>query len=646
VTQRVLTWRRAFAALIGLVLLASSCSDTTNVTAIPHAKGCQSEADCDEGLTCTKREGALGGLCHVDCESSESCALGQRCVHAETATVCQLAEEVGCLFDSDCFVPLKCGPDQKCRNECKQDYDCVKPQKCTNEHYCGEPYEVNAANELIVQRGPGTAEGGSGGLSAGGAGAAAGTGMSEPERGGASGLAGAAGDVADAGDGGAAGQSPIAQTPCSADLDCQAAGLLCGIGSARLCGGCQHDTECTASSVYGTGTLCSDGQCVTGSCHPNGNDCPVGQTCDGVAHACRLLFSRIAVSEYQTCGIASSGTVWCWGRGPLGDGSLLSSKRPVLVHAAAGPGALVNAIQVATSGGIASSGNMGEPRTCVLKQDKTVWCWGTRNVGDGTSATRALPTQVNAVNGSDKLGGVSDVALADLSACALLSDGYPRCWGESYLGDGSGSGSVNPVVVNLSGTTALAASAVTMCALAADKTTWCWAGSDNSSWGGVPTQIKFANGAPLSDLVEVRAGRTHNCARKSDRSVWCWGNNSVGQLGDGTTTKSDAPVRVHGVGGNGWLEAVSISAGTDHSCAILPGDNELACWGRNESGQLGIGITTNQPLAVKIPAFDDAKAIAASAGYTCALKIDGSAWCWGGGYFQGLNSGTPVPVLP
>jgi alpha-tubulin suppressor-like RCC1 family protein len=36
----------------------------------------------------------------------------------------------------------------------------------------------------------------------------------------------------------------------------------------------------------------------------------------------------------------------------------------------------------------------------------------------------------------------------------------------------------------------------------------------------------------------------HLCAIKVDGSAWCWGENDFGQLGDGTTTDSDVPVRV------------------------------------------------------------------------------------------------------
>jgi len=50
---------------------------------------------------------------------------------------------------------------------------------------------------------------------------------------------------------------------------------------------------------------------------------------------------------------------------------------------------------------------------------------------------------------------------------------------------------------------------------------------------------------------------------KKDGTVWAWGNNSLGELGDGTTTDRATPVRVKDLSG-----VKDIAAGYAHSLAV------------------------------------------------------------------------------
>jgi alpha-tubulin suppressor-like RCC1 family protein len=66
-----------------------------------------------------------------------------------------------------------------------------------------------------------------------------------------------------------------------------------------------------------------------------------------------------------------------------------------------------------------------------------VLCWGYNGrgqLGDGTTAPRALPVKVRG------LAGVLAIAARGFHACALLGEGNVRCWGDDIhgeLGDGS-----------------------------------------------------------------------------------------------------------------------------------------------------------------------------------------------------------------
>jgi alpha-tubulin suppressor-like RCC1 family protein len=98
-----------------------------------------------------------------------------------------------------------------------------------------------------------------------------------------------------------------------------------------------------------------------------------------------------------------------------------------------------------------------------------------------------------------------------------------------------------------------------------------------------------------SNVTAIEAGGSHTCAVVGS-SAQCWGRNFSGELGDGTTSQSKVPVQVSGLTSN----VTVIKAGSAHTCAVVGGS--VQCWGVNTYGQLGDGTAMSAvPVAVLFP---------------------------------------------
>lgn len=330
----------------------------------------------------------------------------------------------------------------------------------------------------------------------------------------------------------------------------------------------------------------------------------------------------------HTCALTVGGGVLCWGRdleGQLGNGRLLRSD--------------VARYSVPLSGG-AQAITAGGAHTCALAADGRVMCWGIeydKNLCDSMALFRGFPTVVK------NLSGVAALDAGAGHTCALTSAGSVICWGENHYGQAGNTTFAHrsdPVQVSsLSvGVRAIAAGGRHSCALKQNGEVVCW----GRGWGATPTAI---SGMPR-DTRAIDAGYEHSCALAADGSVRCWGSNSSGQLGNGTFTSSnEAPVVVNGLSG-----ARAIATGGEHTCAITA-TGGVACWGKNEKGQLGDGTTTNRATPVAVHSLaEGVVALAAGFDYTCALTVNNQVKCWGAGFSNRSSAasidstGTPVTI--
>jgi hypothetical protein len=144
-------------------------------------------------------------------------------------------------------------------------------------------------------------------------------------------------------------------------------------------------------------------------------------------------------------------------------------------------------------------------------------------------------------------------------------------------------------------------------------------------------------------VTSITAGSNHTCA-VAGGEAYCWGYNSNGQLGNSTTTASNAPVKVTQTTNLlAGKTVTSVTASGNHACVIASG--EAYCWGYNGYGQLGNSSLTQSAAPVKVTqaagllAGKTLTEITAGSSHTCTIA-SGEAFCWGDNGYGQLGDST------
>ena len=322
--------------------------------------------------------------------------------------------------------------------------------------------------------------------------------------------------------------------------------------------------------------------------------------------------------------------------------------------------------------------------TCAILIDGRVKCWGNNSFGQlGIGDTQARgddPGEMGAALPAVDLGtGRTAVAvsLGYSHACALLDDAHVKCWGYNDTGDlglgdamsrGDNPGEMGDALpeVNLgTGRTVkvVSAAAFHSCAILDNDLLKCWGGQggtasrgelgygDTRARGIVPGQMGDAlptvDFGPDRKVKAVSTAADNSCVVLDNATVKCWGDNSIGELGiDDLVDRGNMPGQM---GAN--LPAVDLGTGrtavgilkssSRTMCALL--DNQtLKCWGRNFSGELGIGDTINRgavpgEMGDNLPAVDFGTGLhplsvgAIGSDHACMVLTGSRLKCWGDG---------------
>ncbi len=236
--------------------------------------------------------------------------------------------------------------------------------------------------------------------------------------------------------------------------------------------------------------------------------------------------------------------------------------------------------------------------------------------------------------------------------CGVTLGGAPFCWG-------NGASFPRTVSVSTLGGLTFASASIGWthaCLLSTQAAAYCWGANEygevgNAAYPSYASPVAVTGGL---SFAQISAGPEYTCGATTGGVAYCWGRNYLGELGIGAATGPEScagimPCSTSPIPATNLPAITSVSAAGDHTCA-LASSGQAYCWGRNDSGELGIGTTTGPELCLGYLSCSTAPAavagghafIALSAGgsFTCGLIENGAMYCWGFNVVGQLGSGT------
>ena len=344
-----------------------------------------------------------------------------------------------------------------------------------------------------------------------------------------------------------------------------------------------HPQDVRAVSVGGERGVCAlkqDGSiaCMTNNSSntlqaPQWQEAPAGN------------YRSLSVGTGYACAVTTAGAARCW----LLDGNPQYSSYPTRTHGRhpesfAPPSGVFQTIR--------ASRTSSRARTCGVRNDGSITCWGTRS---------STPVEIDDPS-VDALASGSDFT------CGLRRDTTISCWGANWFGQSDApSGSF----------TSVAAGSWHACAIRTDRTLACWGYNQHGQ-----------TDAPSGMFTQVVAAGFYSCGLRTDASVTCWGSNYSHALDapDGSFSKI-AISR----GGGGRVSDLGTTCG-------LRTNGQVTCWGGTRTAGTVSGIGAELARASAATPFKD---FDISPGYWCAVRTDGIVIC--AGFSCGSAFFSPAP---
>lgn len=228
---------------------------------------------------------------------------------------------------------------------------------------------------------------------------------------------------------------------------------------------------------------------------------------------------------------------------------------------------------------------------------------------------------------------VSQVSAGGSGACALLRDGTPWCWGSNPPGahgtEDKRGPSPRPLPLLARGTVELGMEHNLACMRTSTGAVYCAGGNLDASVA--PYEESGGHPVRIQRLEGAAELYGAQCARVADGSLACWSLLGI------------PPPTLDGLVALRWEESApgvsQVALGGGFTCALRR-DGTVWCWGANESGQLGTGDVAPHTGPIRVSKLPlEVVSVAAGTSHACATLRDGSLWCWGRSEYGALGLG-------
>jgi len=372
-------------------------------------------------------------------------------------------------------------------------------------------------------------------------------------------------------------------------------------------------------------------------------------------------FTQLAVGAQQTCGIAGTHRLYCWGSdisGNLGVGTTSSDCTAQI-------GGRCSALPIQVTGGDRFVYvTAGDFHTCALTSAGVAWCWGGNYYGQvGNGAPGGDIRQPIPVVGGHTFASIS---AGRMHTCGIDTSGDTWCWGWDawgQLGAGvtgadrcsffSSNEPCSATPLKVAGPVRFAevmGSEKQSCGRDVTGAAYCW-GAEVGGTEGTDCQYGQNANCTRTPLIQVGGatfqklgmGGVYRCGQKSDGVIRCWGYEYYGYWGTGTESMASPDALVQAALGKSYAQ---VAYGANHICGLNAGI--VDCWGSNYSGQAGGPVGTDRYVPGPINGAITFASIASApmAFTTCGISTAGRAYCWGYGDLGNLGNGTLLAPSP